>query len=101
MTDATTAKSGPYAGQPYAAIILTGSFTVQRENFAGPVDALICAIRYLREGRQVRLTDRTCAALKEVPALATLDSVLELAGQDPAALGAGLAGMLFRSADHG
>lgn len=78
MANATT---GPAKGKPYAAIILTGSFTVERENFAAPVDALIYAIRYLREGRQVRLTDRTVSALKEAPELSGLDDLFILAGQ--------------------
>ncbi|HEY2309455.1 MAG TPA: hypothetical protein VGI05_26555 [Streptosporangiaceae bacterium] len=76
MANATNSP-GPVAGRPYAVLVLTGSFTVERFNYKAPVDALIAAVRYMREGRQVRLTDRTVAALKEVPEMASLDAVID------------------------
>lgn len=79
MTNATT---GPVKGKPYAALILSGAFDVERMNFAEPIDALICALRYLRKGRQVRLTDRTVKALESLPELAILDRLM--AGLSPA-----------------
>jgi|SRR5215467_7416226 len=75
MTNATT---GPVAGQPYAVIVLVGGFDIERFNFSAPTDALLCAIDYLRAGRQARLSDRTCAALREAPEMAHLDGLLQM-----------------------
>lgn len=54
---------------PYAVIVLVGGFDIERFNYPAPIDALVAAVRYLRDGRQVRLTDRTVSALKESPDL--------------------------------
>lgn len=75
MTNAATSP-GPVPGNPYAVLVLTGSFGVERFSYPDPMDALVAAVRYLREGRQARLTDRTCAALREVPALAVFDRLM-------------------------
>lgn len=85
MTNATTSP-GPVAGNPYAVLVLTGGFSLERFNFPAPVDALVAAVRYLRAGRQVRLTDRTCDALKEWPDLDwVMDAMMEHAPARPVA----------------
>jgi len=74
----TNATPGPVTGMPYAAIIITGGFAVERFNFPDPLDALVCCVRYLREGKQARLSDRTAAALLESPDL-NIDALLAAA----------------------
>jgi|SRR5215467_3127546 len=69
MTNATTPK-------PHSVIVLVGGFDVERFNYPTPIEALLCAIDYLRAGRQVRLSDRTVAALREVEEMDHLDRLL-------------------------
>lgn len=83
MANATNSP-GPVPGNPYAVIVLTGGFEVERFNYPAPVDALIAGVRYLRDGRQVRLTDRTCDALKEWPDLDwVMDAMIAHAPERP------------------
>lgn len=100
MENATNNRTGPIKGNPYSIIVLKGSFDVERFAYPTPTDALVGAIRYLRLNKAVRLSDRTCAALREAPELATLDAILSIAGEHPDALGAGLAGLTFKAPDH-
>lgn len=81
MTKATV-KPGPVPANPYAVIVLVGGFDIERFNYPDPMDALIGAVRYLREGRQVRLTDRTVSALREVESLAILDKLITALAPD-------------------
>jgi|SRR6516162_5779398 len=69
MTNATTPK-------PYVCIVLTGSFDIEKFSYPSPIEALLCALEYLRAGRQVRLSDRTVAALRESEELPRLDRLL-------------------------
>ncbi len=65
------------AGEPFGIVVYKTQQTPSRLTCADPLDALVMALSYLREGFHVLLTDPTVEALKDDTRTVALDRLAE------------------------